>query len=54
MEKKRNKQEKPPVTKSYEQSWAAVIGNATLHTILVNGMLSLITYKYKIQETVTV
>lgn len=32
-----------PVMKSYEQPWVVLIGNATLNTILVNGMLSLIT-----------
>lgn len=49
MGKKRNKQEKTPMIKSYEQPPVAGIGNATLNTILVNGMFSLITCKYKIQ-----
>lgn len=39
---------KTPVMKSYEQPWVALIGTATLDTILVNGLLSLITQKNKV------
>lgn len=38
-----NMKKKTPMMKSCEQPWVALIGNATLDTILVNGMLSLIT-----------
>lgn len=54
MGKKRNKHKKTPMIKSYKQPRVAVIGNATVNTILVNSMLSLITYKFKIQYTLTV